>query len=610
MKTSHKFKHTNFDLKISLESSWDNIWIDYIKNMEFIFSDEKKFNKELKKIWWNIDKNKEWLDILEDTEYKELWQWFYEYEKCNIFYDYNNIVLKINNWYDIKLVDWNLLWKWFLSDISKDDEEFKTYKLWYVLDSNNSDEVFWFWGFIRFEISKWNEKYIFSPFFKTKNLKEDQDVKDMVLEIKKEMLNTLLNHKSISNFWYKIKNVRNNNQQLWEFINIFNEVYKDLEKSVNDIYEVPKYTNTLIHKFRKYNSWKINIDNRLINYSINKWYIKWWKLNIIWKNIPQRSIKWDYNNIPNKVFIELLNNLTKKLDTFINIAKKSHINDDVLIWVINKKNYFKWKRISFINKYELNILKLWNYSLDFQYLDSKYKKFVINYLKLFLLLDLLNWEILIENKTIDQIYEYWTLIKLRDIFYKLMDSNSNKDIFKLKKSKDNLIFEVWNTPVIIEWNNTSCKIIYKFQEKISWIYDKSWNKKIDWVRIISSTCYPDIYIEMHNKETNKDKYLIFDAKYSTDELWNIYKKRFENLYKYKSWIVKCENLRWDEELDMWDGKMNTIIDKVIALYPWNCEEKLAKLYSKSINDIWFWWLVLAIADDNSKVEEFIRVELI
>jgi len=598
-----QFIHDDFELKIKLQNSWNSIWEDYIKNMEFIFCDEKKFNNELKKIGWNINKNKDNIEVYEKTKEIKLKEWFSEYEKSNIFYDYNNIIFEIDNEYQIRLIDNNIEWNWFLDDISE-EENIKKYKLWYTLQNNNSDEVFGFWWFVKFEIYKNNKKYIFAPFFKTKNLKEDEEVKDMVEEIKKEMLNSLLSYKSISNFWYKIKNARNNNQQLWEFINIFNEIYKDLEKSINDIYENPKYINKTTHQYKKYNSWKIVIDNRLINHSINKWFIKNWKLDIFWRIIPQRTVEWDYNNIPNKVFIDLLQNITKKLDTFLKVWEKSRLQDEQLKKVREKKNILKWKRTSFINKYDLNIVKLWNYSLDFQYLDSKYKKFIINYLKLFFLLDLLNWEILIENKSIDQIYEYWTLIKIRDMFYDLLEWKGKRDIFKLKKVKDNLVFEIWDRPVIINWKDWDCKIVYKFQKEISSIWNKSWKKKIDDIRIISSNCKPDIFVELHNKKTDKEKYIIFDAKYSTDEIWNIYKKRFENLYKYKAWIVKCNNLQWDSEIKEWVWDMKPIIDKVLAIYPWVSEEKLAKLYKKSIDEIDFWWLVLRKWEDKD-VKEFI-----
>lgn len=602
------FKHGDFELKIWLQKSEDKIWPDYIKNMEFIFSDVKNFDKELKKVWWNI--NRKDVSVKEKTENIMLENWFFEYEKSNIFYDYNIIEFEIDNDFELKLRDENIEWKWFLENISKEDSKIKKYRLVYnIKNDNNSDDVFWFWGFVKFEIFNKNKKYIFAPFFKTKNLKEDEEVKYMVLEIKKEMANSLMNHKSISNLWYKIKNRKNNEQQLWEFINIFNEIYKDLEKSINDIYENPKYINKMNHEYRKYNSWKITVDNRLINHCINKWYIKDSKLNIYWKIVPIRTVQWDYNNVPNKIFTHLLQNITAKLNNFIEVWKKSRIKDEKLNEIEKKKNILRWKRISFINKYDLNITKLSNFSLDFQYLDSKYKKFVINYLKLSFLLDLLNWEILIENKSIDQIYEYWTLIKIRDIFYDLLEAKGNKDIFKLKKVKDNLIFEVWDKPVTIKWIKQNCTITYKFQEKISTIWKESWNNWINNIRIISSSCIPDIFVNIHNKNNKSDKYIVFDAKYSTDEVWNIYKNRFENLYKYKAWIMQCNNLVWDDELNEREGEMKPIIDTVISVYPWMPEQKLAKLYKKSIDDIGFWWLVLRNWEEKD-IRKFIENNLI
>ena len=165
-----QFIHDDFELKIKLQNSWNSIWEDYIKNMEFIFCDEKNFNKELKKIGWNINKNKEGIEILEKTNEIKLKEWFSEYEKSNIFYDYNNIIFEVDNEYEIKLIDENTDWKWFLEEIIDEESENKKYKLWYTLQNNNSDEVFGFWGFVRFQIYKDKKKYIFAPFFKTKNL--------------------------------------------------------------------------------------------------------------------------------------------------------------------------------------------------------------------------------------------------------------------------------------------------------------------------------------------------------------------------------------------------------------------------------------------------------
>jgi predicted component of viral defense system (DUF524 family) len=61
---------------------------------------------------------------------------------------------------------------------------------------------------------------------------------------------------------------------------------------------------------------------------------------------------------------------------------------------------------------------------------------------LFSTLDLLNGELTLANKSIDQIYEYWTLISVRDLFYKILGSKGEKPLFKIKFKKNDLIFEL------------------------------------------------------------------------------------------------------------------------------------------------------------------------
>jgi hypothetical protein len=42
---------------------------------------------------------------------------------------------------------------------------------------------------------------------------------------------------------------------------------------------------------------------------------------------------------------------------------------------------------------------------------------------------------MLANKSIDQIYEYWTLIKLRDIIHYKLVKDSKKNIFKIKAKR-------------------------------------------------------------------------------------------------------------------------------------------------------------------------------
>jgi len=164
-----------------------------------------------------------------------------------------------------------------------------------------------------------------------------------------------------------------------------------------------------------------------------------------------------------------------------------------------------------------------------------------------------------------------------------------------------------------------------------WItYNKprnSRNTQIPNLRTLSAKSIPDIFIEINDRNTWKFKYLIFDAKYSTN--WTI-KNRFENLYKYKSWILNCWNLKWEN--NDWNWDLEPLEDlEVVALYPWinkteieniikeeksECEEnceikwwntKLIKLYEKSVNDIWFWAYIMNPKEEKSeKVEELIK----
>jgi len=581
-----KFQHQNFDLIIvSKNSNQKN------KPLEFIFGDENIYKNELKRIWWNFKKENDSNFEISHDKIVNLNNWYNkENWENNIFFDYNEIEFQLNNDYKLSIEsDYNV--SWFLENITKKDDDLNKYKLWYKLKEND-EKIYWFWWFVKFIIHKNNERFIFAPFFKTKNLNEDSDVNIMLNDIKEELFYSLFTNKNISQSSYKIRQQRDIKQLWWSFINIFELMYKDLEKSINDISENAKYINIQKSEVKKYNSWKITIDNRFINDCIKKgYYDKNNKsLNIYWKNIIQKKIIWEYNNTSNKIFIDLNQNLIKKLDTFLNIWDNK-IKKEYLDNIKEKREKISSKRIWFINRYSLNITKLGNYSIDYQHLDSRYKKFVINYLKLFFMLDLLNWEIMLSNKSIDQVYEYWTLIKTRDILLELLDVKKDKNaIFNIKKNNANLVFELWdNSKVEIKWENCTCKIIYKFQNSISSITNKPENVKND-IRIISALVKPDIFVNIKNE--NIEKYYIMDAKYSTNEDWNIHKDRFENLYKYKAWIVKCEDLYFNENTNEWEWNMKTIIDEVIAIYPWENTEKLAKLYKKTINDIWFWWIVM------------------
>jgi len=585
-----KFTHQNFELIIiPKNSNWRN------KSLEFIFGDENHYKKTINKIWWNFRKENESNFEILHNENIDLEFWYHkENWENNIFYDYNELEFKLSNNYKLAIdSDYNN--SWFLEKI-KSDEEFNYYKLWYK--SNEEDnKIYWFWWFIKFVIYNAKEKYIFSPFFKTKNLEEDKDVSYMLNSIKEELFYSLFTNKNISLSSYKIKTKKDETQALWSFINIFDLIYKDLEKSINDIFENPKYVNIISNEFKRYHWWKINIDNRFINDSIKKWYydIKNKQLNIYWKRISQRKIIWEYNNVSNKIFIDLNLTLIKKLDNFLKISENK-IKPDYLYTIKEKRNKISSKRISFINKYSLNLIKLWNFSIDYQYLDSKYKIFVINYLKLFFMLDLLNWEIMLWNKSIDQIYEYWALIRTRDILLELLEWDKNKEsIFKIKKHNNDLVFELWNnSKVEIKGKNCECNIIYKFQNSISSISNETKSAKND-IRILSANVKPDIFVSI--KKENKEKFYIMDAKYSTNKDLDIHKDRFENLYKYKSWIVKCDNLEYDEENKDWKWSVKNIIDEVVAIYPWEKSNKLSKLYNKSIKEIWFWGLVMKPWDE-------------
>lgn len=597
-----KFHHENFDLIVI----WKNSnWLK--KPLEFIFSDENLYESLIKNVWWNFNRSHEWNIEIWHEQIINLESWYFKEKEenwiNNIFYDYLDIEFQLSNDYKLSIEsDYNT--SWFLEDITKKDDEFNRYKLSYKLKEEDN-KIYWFWWYVKFVIYKWEERYIFSPFFKTKNLEEDSDVQIMIDQIKEELFYSLFTNKNISLSSYKIKLQKDTNQQLWTFINIFQLLYKDLENSINDISENAKFINNLSTQVKKYNWWKINIDNRFINDVIKKWYFDkdTNSLNIYWKNIVQRKIVWEYNNVSNKIFIHLLQNLVSKLDSFL-IVWKNKLNDNYLEEIKEKKDKISSKKASFINKYNLNINKLWNLNIDYQHLDSRYKKFVLNYFKLFFMLDFLNWEIMLANKSIDQIYEYWSLIKTRDILLNLLEAeNDKKAIFSVKKNNDDLVFELWdNSKVEIKWNNWECSIIYKFQNTISSIWNDTKIPKND-LRIISAWVRPDIFINIKNN--SEEKYIIMDGKYSTDSDWNIHKDRFENLYKYKSWIVKCTDLQFNEDLWEWEWDMENIIDEVVAIYPWKKEEKNSKLYKKSISSIWFGWLVMK-PWEVSDIEEYFK----
>ena len=580
-------------MKFCLENKFDLIFIPknglkINKSLEFVFWNKIETYEHLKKIWWNFKQDLDPTFTIKHEEKIELSSWYHKEDWTNnIFYDYNELEIKVSDTFKLTLEnDYNNSW-FLISDYRKEDW-YNYYKLTYSL-SDEQNKIYGFWGFVKFKIYNDNEEFFFVPFFKTKNLEEELDVLKMLWDIKEELFYSLYTHKNISLSWYNIKQKREEQNPWWSFINLFELLYKDLESSINDIHNNAKYLNRLDFENKKYNSWKIIIDNRFINDCIKKWYYdnKTWSLNIYWKNISQKKIVWDYNNTSNKVFIHLMQNLNDKLNSFLRLSEWK-INETYTNLIKDKKDVLQTKRIGFINKYDLSLSRLGNLNIDFQYLDSRYKKFVLNYLKLFFVLELLDWEIMLANKSIDQIYEYWVLIKTRDILSKLSKSGK-KSVFKIKKSNDSLIFELGDSNIKINSKDWKTKITYSFQKTISTIWDNTWFLE-DNIKVISTKMNPDIFIKILNNDI--EKYYIFDAKYSTDENWNIHKDRLENLYKYKSWIVKCKNLEYNEQSEEWKWKMNNIIDEVIAIFPWRKEEKLSKLYKKSIDDIWFWALTM------------------
>lgn len=217
------------------------------------------------------------------------------------------------------------------------------------------------------------------------------------------------------------------------------------------------------------------------------------------------------------------------------------------------------------------------------------------------MLDLLNWDIMLANKSIDQIYEYWVLIRTRDILSDLLKSDSKNPVFNIKRQNDQLLFELWNN-CEVKIGNSDCQITYVFQKSIPSISNETKTAKND-LRILSSLAKPDIYIKIE-KSSWEERYIILDAKFSTNEDWNINKDRFENLYKYKTWIVKCSEVEFNEMQDSWTWNLKPIIDEVIAIYPWKTEEKLAKIYKKSIKDIWFGGLVMKTWNEDDIKEYF------
>jgi len=645
MKLNFRFSD-KFDFVIKSKINTSNL--SSKKTLEYVFCDEKDYEKTFKKTWWNFRSNKENEEnIIEKTEifieenekFLELNQWYFESNE-NIFYDYSDIQFKLNNWYKLEILE-NYNNKSFLHKNNNSEEEnIARYTLWYSSNSEN-DKIYWFWWFVKFRIYKEDKSYIFSPFFKTRNLEEEKSVENMLFDIKEELYYSLFTYKNISTSWYKIRNKKDIEKNNWSFIKIFELFYKDLEKSINNISENAKYKNVIEHEYRKYNWWKVVIDNRFIKDCLRKWYFNKQdnKLNIYWKTITNITIKSDYNNTSNKIFLDLSQTLISKLEYFLDIAE-DNVNLDYLEKLKEKKNNLKWKRKLFINKYNIDLAKLSNYSLDYQHLDSKYKKFVLNYLRLFSILDLFNWDLMMANKSIDQIYEYWTLIKLRDIIHNQIASDKKKNIFKIKAKKWNILFELWNNEEVkIEWKNKNVKIIYKFQQNIKTI--PIWFNKINkiktktqipYLRTLSAKSIPDIFVEIRDNIENNYKYLVFDAKYSSN--WNI-KNRFENLYKYKSWILNCKDLEWS--WNEWKWKMETLEDlDVIALYPWvkneeieeteeeennnedvqesyeveNLSDKLVRLYEKSVKDIWFWaYIMNPDKEDFGKIEELIKSKI-
>ena len=180
------------------------------------------------------------------------------------------------------------------------------------------------------------------------------------------------------------------------------------------------------------------------------------------------------------------------------------------------------------------------------------------------------------------------------------------------------------------WDEKIITIIYKYQQNISSYSISSWNNKDEDkfpnLKMLSPLIKPDIFIKIESTD-QKDKYIIFDAKYSNSSK---IKTRFNDIYKYKSWILDFseyfkdsrqiknaaetveknkDNEYYKSIKDKYNDKIKPIDIKVIALYPWIVDytevedessfdaekaKQLQELFEGTAlsDDIWFWAFVV------------------
>ena len=333
---------------LTIKPKYDNSKITNEKSLEYLFCDENKYKTIFKKTWWNFrdDSKEKGKEPLKEENIIILWEnnYFETKENDNIFYDYSEIDFELTNWFELEILD-NYNDKSFLEqkyvNNNEEDYQINKYTLWYKSNSEKG-KIYWFWGFIKFRIFNEENSFIFSPYFKTRNLEEEKSVVKMLDEIKEELYYSLFTYKNISSTWYKIKNKRDPKKNDLSFIKIFEYLYEDLEKSINNINENAKYKNSLEYEHKKYNWWKIVIDNRFITNSLQKWYFnkKTNKLDIFWKTIINRVVKSDYNNTSNKIFLDLTQTLISKLEYFL-LIWNYNVNINYLDTIKAKKNILK-----------------------------------------------------------------------------------------------------------------------------------------------------------------------------------------------------------------------------------------------------------------------------
>lgn len=603
-------KGNNVDKSLIYEN-WTEKYFNYLSkkaNFWYFWTEFELISVKCYKKWevevFNTDKskkqNKDWFIKDENTNYIN------EIYKCVPFFiDQSNILISEN--FDII---------WYSPKKEKEKNKIK------IENTNRIKLQNSIWKNI-LQNSSWKISFFIHP-LKSNFHNEIEQVKK---EINNE-LNWSLNTNNLNNKWWTSDIIEsyNTNQiidnKINKIIKLINIIQKNPHKDRKKVLLQDFSKQKLDRSF-----WKNIIKNQKFLEENDKEYENGYfktkdnELNI--KNVKQYWYIDDYNT---------------KLNKYI----KSNLYNYILIWRIN------WV-------YEINKLNPYLNEGIFKNVDLSLSEVIPNsiqqysdYYELFKLLDVsyeldLYWlETKLDINTYDNWYEYFCMIKLKQIlssykakelWFKIIDNNLSKNLIdwdKIKKEDDwsesRVNFRRWEYELHLTF--WSCllkvdKLVFDNNKNIINIIDKNSKSIYDSGFNFNGCIYtPDYTIEIY-KQWVYQWMIILDAKYSLQYYkdYNLFWPKFDLLeeLRNKYFIKDSYIVEYKDRKKFFDDKKNKLnlltpskVKKVILLYPWKFDWnfkihfKKYEEYNDKLLQTWVWIFPVNIWDLINFDEYFLK----